>query len=298
MFQQPLTFFNNIQVNDAKMRKYAFRDSALAGVKHLVLNHEFMIAFLGNPNLIPTVQNEIADAGLDFVDSHAVFGCQNDLNCPNKELFPIMLQMHKMEMEICAMLGVKTICIHVGNNAWPKDGKYVPAPDADITHCIDRVKCALDALLPEAERLGVTICIENVWHETNTPERLQEIKRAFPTDALGFCYDSGHAHLMRKDRGVENCAPNKVWNAIGKPVPWDENILDKMLDDVVICHLHGNDGVTDLHRLPDDSDIDWNEICAKLHKAPRLQSLQSEVIPQPCCRTIHEVVKSFQKVLV
>ena len=298
MFQQPLTFFNNVQVNDARMRQFAFRDSVLAGVKHLVLNHEFMMAFLGNPNLIPVVQKEMADAGLDFVDSHAVFGRYSDLNCPNPDLFPVMLQMHKAEMEICAMLGVKTICIHTGNNAWPQTGGYCPAPDAEISHCLDRIRRGLDTLLPEAERLGVVIGIENVWFETNTPEHLLEIKRDFPTPALGFCYDSGHAHLMRKDRGVEKCSPKNAWGAIGKQVPWDEHILDKLLDDVVICHLHGNDGITDLHRLPEDSDIDWNDICAKLHKAPRLQSLQSEVIPQQCCRTIHEVVKSFEKVLV
>jgi len=298
MFKQPLTFFNHFQVTDAQKRQYAFHDSAMAGIRHLVLTNEFFSAFLTNLNLIPPVKDELAKEGLDFVDSHAVFGLYNDLNCPSQELFPAMLEMHKMEMEICAMFGVKTICIHVGNNAWPKKGgAYEPAPDAEISHCIDRAKRALDALLPVAERLGMIICIENVWHETNTPERLLEIKKAFPTDALGFCYDSGHAHLMRKDRGNEECSPRKVWSAIGKPVPWDENILDKMLEHVVICHLHGNNGISDLHRLPDESDIDWKDICEKLHRAPRLYSLQSEVIPYGCCRSLDEIVKSFERVL-
>ena len=297
MFKQPLTFYSYLHATDAAKRQYVFRDRAIAGVKHLVLSDDTMAAFTSNLSLIPAIQKEMAQEGLDFVDAHAIFDRYNDLNCPSQELFPAMIQLHKLELEICAMLGVKTICIHTGNNVWAQNGVYSPSPDAEITHCIDRIKRALDALLPTAERLGVIICIENIWFETNTPERLLEIKQAFPTDALGFCYDAGHANLMRKDRGVDDCAPKRVWATIGKPVPWDENILDKMLEHVTIVHLHGNNGLYDLHRLPDDSDIDWKDICAKLHKAPRLVSLQSEVLPQRCMRAMSEVVKAFERVL-
>ena len=295
MFTQPITFLAPFEA--AVPRSYIMHCCAAAGIRHLVLSDTLIKSIVADPNLIPVVKSEMAAEGLDFVDSHCIFGRYNDLNCPSQELFPVMLKKFKAEFEICNAFGVDTICVHVGNNAWPGQGGYEAAPDAEIAHCADRICRALDALLPEAERLGVTMCIENVWFETNTAERLLEYKAKFPSKALGFCYDAGHANLMARERGEDDCAPKRAWRAIGKQVPWDGHILDKLLDDVVICHLHGNNGLFDLHCNPDDSDIDWKDICAKLHRAPRLKSLQSEVIVMKNNLAMSEVKAAFDRVL-
>lgn len=298
MFAQPVTFLAELDPHDAVKRALTLHDFAVAGAKHIVLSEAMIAACTANSNMILELKKELANEGLDFVDSHAIFGRYNDMNCPDPSLFKVMIQMHRTALEICSAFSVDTICIHLGNNVWGQAGKYYSAPESEITHCLERNYRALDALLPLAEELGITICIENIWFENNTPERLLEFKKRYPTRALGFCYDSGHANLMKMDRGVENCAPKIAWGIHGKEVPWDDSILEKILDDVVICHLHGNDGLFDRHCNICDCDIDWKDICEKLHRAPRLKSIQSEVIASRCMAAASEIVNAFNRLII
>ena len=60
----------------------------------------------------------------------------------------------------------------------------------------------------------------------NTPERLLEFKAEFPTDALVFCYDAGHANLLG----------NRM------------NEMEQRKSRIVATHLHDNDGEHDLHK--------------------------------------------------
>ena len=71
----------------------------------------------------------------------------------------------------------------------------------------------------------LTICIENVWFQLNTPERLLAVKQEFPTAALGLCYDAGHANVMAKGRG---CPESVVYRSWGETPPqFDDRILEK-----------------------------------------------------------------------
>ena len=54
--------------------------------------------------------------------------------------------------------------------------------------------------------------------------------------------------------------------------------LDEMLDQVVTAHLHDNMGINDEHLLPGEGRANWPHIVERLRRAPRLVSLQSEVM--------------------
>lgn len=125
----------------------------------------------------------------------------------------------------------------------------------------------------------MVICIENIWFETNTPELLLDIlaRLKYPSH-LGICYDAGHANLMARDRGFTESAAIHAFKDIS-PVPYDDRILEKLLPYVVNCHLHDNHGQYDEHLLPGNGDVDWPHIMGLLKQAPRLQCVQSEVIP-------------------
>ena len=101
---------------------------------------------------------------------------------------------HKLALEIAHYFHVETITIHVGNN---RTQELATLPQQNH---IDAVTDSLAQLLPTAEKLGITICIENIWTQTNTPGRLLEWKKMFPTEARGFCYDAGHANIMSKGK--------------------------------------------------------------------------------------------------
>jgi sugar phosphate isomerase/epimerase len=194
-----------------------------------------------------------------------------------------------LALEIIADFGVDSITCHVGNT---------PAQFAEysLEHLHECILRSLDELLPVAERLGITIAIENIWFATNTPEKLLDIAEHFQSDNLGFCYDSGHANLMTKPSDIENSHPKQAWERFG-PVPYDSQILEKMLPHITTCHLHDNNGAHDQHLLPGLGTIDWDHVIGLLRTAPRLKCFQNEVIPVRTGASIADVCRVFSELL-
>ncbi len=290
MFQVPLTFLFDFEHTTDKSRPYVMQEFAANGARHLVLTDTLISMILKHSPLEAALQKEMAAAGLTFVDSHAPFGPLLDLNCPEPGFRKQMIARHKLTLELVAGMGVDTVTIHVGNNHW------LPPEEASTGKNIARIDDALEAILPTAEACGVTVCIENIWFTTNTPEVLLDLKKKFPTDALGFCYDSGHANLMDRGRDLETGPARTGWANAGYPeVNWENRALEKMLPHVVNCHLHDNDGTDDQHREPGRGNTDWPHIIRLLRRAPRLKSIQSEVIPVRAGLPIRTLCEIFHK---
>ena len=265
----PITYLHEFEYFDDKTRPYIFQEFAANGAKHIVLSDTLIRQIMARPAQKQMMLDELSALGMSFKDAHAIFGKNLDLCCPVPEARPEMLARLKLTLNIIASMGVDTITIHTGNET--------AYPDYPLETQFECIKRSLDELLPLAEQLGITICIENIWFQINTPERLLAIKECFPTDALGFCYDAGHANLMDKGRDFPESSPYKAWGSVTPT--FDNQILEKMLPHVVNCHLHDNDGVTDKHRNIGDGTIDWNHIVPLLKSAPRLKVIQSEIIP-------------------
>ena len=285
MFPVPVTYLFDFEYTDSKTRPYVMHEFAVCGAKYLVLTDTLISMILQDRNLQDQLLQEMAAEGLSFMDAHAPFGPKIDLNCPVEALRPQAMLRQKLALQIAAEMGMKTITVHVGN-----EHRY---PDHPLEQQYDCIKRSLSELLPFAETLGITICIENIWCQLNTPERLLGIKQEFPTDALGFCYDAGHANLMAKGKDYPESAPYKIWGNV--PPQFDDRILEKMLPHVVNCHLHDNNGITDQHYNPGRGNIDWPHIIGLLKTAPRLQVIQSEVIPVRTHDSIHDVCAKFKE---
>ncbi len=290
MFDVPVTFLYDFEHVSDRMRPYIMQEFASAGAKHLVLSDTLIKMIINKPGMEDTLLEEMANSGLSFCDAHAPFGASLDLNCPWESKREMMVSRLKLALEICAFMKVDTITIHLGNNHFDPTSSI-----ADDIH-ISRMKEALSQLLPTAEKLGITICIENIWFSVNTPEVLNDIKSEFQTDALGFCYDSGHANIMDNGRLSGEGNAWNGWKASGKAVPlWEDKALEKMLSNVVNCHLHDNNGTRDEHTLPGRGNINWNHIIPLLKSAPRLKVIQSEVIPVYSGTYIKELVDTFKQ---
>ena len=272
MFSVPVSFLFDFGQTNEKTRPYFMHEFAANGAKHLVLSNTLISEVMKDYTMQKTLLDEMAAEGLTFADAHATFGPMRDLICPVEEARPQMLLRQKLTLQILADMGVNTITIHTGNET------HYPGYDLEVMY--DCMKRSLDELLPVAEKLGIVICIENIWNQINTPERLLGIKKEFPTDALGFCYDSGHANLCAKgylhegDKSIHRAAWKKI---TGEDPVWDDQICEKMSPYIVTCHLHDNNGGTDQHQLPGNGNIDWEKICSLLQSAPRLKYIQSEV---------------------
>ena len=285
MFSVPVSFLFDFRPAEDRLRPYIMHEFAANGAKHLVLSSTLIGNVMDDYTLQKTLLQEMEAEGLTFVDSHAPFGPMRDLVCPVKEARPQMLLRHKLALQIAADMGVRTIAVHTGNE--------LHYPDCDLEVMYDFMKRSLEELLPFAERLGITICLENIWYQINTPERLLGIKKEFPSEALGFCYDSGHANLIDKGRNFPDSPMYAIWKDI--PPQFDDRILEKMLPYVVNCHLHDNDALADQHRNPGRGIIDWKHTVGLLKQAPRLQVIQSEVIPGRAHDSIRDICAKFKE---
>ena len=295
MFPVPLTYLVDVEhLTDVSAREYMFHELAAIGIEHIVLSDQMMCEIKKEMGFhaAETLARQVKEAGLDFVDAHAPFGPQLDLCCPDQGMRPFLLASHKLHIEICAMMGVSTLTIHVGNmNRYAKPG----GKRMEIQPFLDLTCESLAELLPLAEKRGVTICIENIWNPNNQPEQLLYIKSQFPTDALGFCFDAGHANIMEKKTDAPESNANVCWGICGLPVQWQTGVVEEMLPHIVNCHLHDNDGLKDQHIMPGLGNVDWKRIVTQLRKAPRLQNIQCEVIAIRYCQPFTKLKAAFDR---
>jgi sugar phosphate isomerase/epimerase len=90
-------------------------------------------------------------------------------------------------------------------------------------------------LVKEAEKLGVTLALENVFEEG--PGTLKKLLEKINSLYLGFCFDTGHSLVFSQ----------RTWEE------WIE-VLGKRLVEV---HLHDNMGKEDQHLPPGDGKFDF-----------------------------------------
>ena len=119
-----------------------------------------------------------------------------------------------------------------------------------------------DDMIPYARQKGVSIAFENLEGE----EYLHALLTRYRDQPhVGFCWDTGHDH----------CYPHKL------------NFMDAFGDRLIMTHLNDNfglrspngipDGKDDLHFLPYDGNIDWDNTIYRLQQAPRQAILNFEI---------------------
>ncbi len=286
MFSVPVTYVVDFGFSDAKTRQFILHEFADNGAENLVLSCWLIDEIMRDYKLAKQLQQEMDAEGLHFVDAHAPFGNVLDMNCPDPDFRPQMLLRQKLAIRIAASFGIKTITIHPGSDRF--------FPEIPLEKHYDLMRDGLDQLLPEAERCGLTICIENSMSRAACPSAVVMLKNEYPTDTLGLCYDSGHANQLVMGRYHPEAKVRQFWKTVGVDEPeWDDHILEKMLPQMVNCHLHDNDGSGDSHSLPGEGNVNWNEVIPALKKAPRLQVIQCEVKMAAHHYSVKQVCRKF-----
>jgi len=126
----------------------------------------------------------------------------------------------------------------------------------------------IEALLPHAERWGVTLCIENMPFRQNPISRVSEIRRLVRSvdhPLVRVCLDVGHANIVSGD------------------VAADVRLLG---DDLAVLHLHDNPGWCDAHALPYCGTVGWEELLAALREIGfdgcfNLETMIPDAMPEP-----------------
>lgn len=149
------------------------------------------------------------------------------------------------------ILGCDNVVLHV-----PLIGTPEGTPDEGFTANLFR---AFDALRPAAEREGVSIAVENLSDSPRAACALLEgLFERYPKEYMGWCYDSGHAHLT------------------GFTFP----LLHAFRERMTATHLHDCFGARDDHLLPGDGNLDWDEAVRLIAESSYEMPLNFETPPE------------------
>lgn len=123
-----------------------------------------------------------------------------------------------------------------------------------------------DILVNEADCKGILIAFENL----EGPEYLDALmERYADRPNIGFCWDSGHERCYTPDRDYLQEYGHRL-------------IMTHLNDNLGITHPQGIlQGTDDLHLLPQDGTVDWEDAIKRLQKAQRQEILNFELKIRP-----------------
>lgn len=132
----------------------------------------------------------------------------------------------------CHLLGSKYLIIHPQMPLGHRPAEDNPEVAKAIT--VEMLKF----LLPDCEKYGVVLCLENMpfrrqW--ISTTDRIVEVVKEIDSPYLQICFDTGHCHVMYEDIG----------ESVRLAGPWIKTL-----------HVHDN-WYDDEHSLPFTCAIDW-----------------------------------------
>jgi sugar phosphate isomerase/epimerase len=172
-----------------------------------------------------------------------------------------------------ALEGLLGYAAEIGAGHVVYHGRALPDDPASQDRLLAETR-SLARLTARAERVGVTIAIENLCPVypgpellCHTPMTLRALVQRIASPNLGLCLDVGHAHVAAELKHTTI-----------------DHLMDGVLDAVVLFHVHDNLGARrhrttppgldplrlDLHLPPGRGRIDWAELSWRLaaHDAP------------------------------
>lgn len=268
---------------------------AAAGIKFLQLGPKDLQLMKDDAAYRKEMLHQAEVNKLTIRDVHAPHQTADSLGTPVPLELIVNSQLNAIN--IAGSLGVTTITIHVGRSR--RTGEFANDfglfPFVDLPATEKRICDALDILIPAAEKNKCVIALENLFLPPSCADFLTPIVEKYNHPNLGMCYDSGHALLVEAQEGKVS-DDIAEWIRIG----WDDDTvvfqndqLDRMLNQVVTTHLHDNNGKNDQHLAPGDGVANWESIVERLKRAPRLLTLQSELIGRLVVAPAADIVKWY-----
>lgn len=280
----PLSYFGGLGTVPEAMLDNFLAEFAANGVTHISINVKWCEQMLADVKFAGQLMQRLTRFGFQVGGMHAPWGPGHDITITDTVRRPYMIAEHQTLLQLAGDLGVPTYTVH------PHAGFVATERNDEQLH--RNAVEALEQLLPWAEKSRVAIAIENNFTPTTTAERLLAMMAPFSSPWLGLCYDSGHAHILESAPGksFSDIAPIGHWALY--PHEFIEGQLELMAPELVTCHLHDNNGLSDAHLTPGLGTIDWSRVMGVISKSPRMMEMHCEVgilSKQVPIRTVCEV---------
>lgn len=227
-------------------------------------------------DVTPELVAETAAAGKRHGISVAVLGTYVELAIDDEVQRTANAADFKSQLAVCKALGAG--CIGTETTSMAKQPAGTTRARAQYLLCR-----SLESILPEAERLGVTVAVEPVtYHSMNSAQATRHILDTMQSPALGVIFDM--SNLI--DAGNADCQ-QPVWDAVG----------ELLGDRIKAVHFKGQSFAADgslLHTSLEESRTDYVGAFAMLRTLPQaLPVLREEAVPARAASDIAYIRQFF-----
>lgn len=215
---------------------------------------------------------ELTAMGFHINTCHPPFGGGNRPNSLCAEVEEVRqrtIEVYTHYIRAFALTGMKVIPVHTGGAMHPAGG----------AKALDRLTDTLERLLPEAEKTGVILALENTFYANPCPfsdalnpsgvmekfinddcRMLADYVRAWNSPWIRVCMDVGHSQLYGHDPAED---------------------LATLAPLVALYHIQDNDGVDDLHYNVGVGRYPWGMLRRRLQQERSEAVLFDEVLNDP-----------------
>lgn len=199
----------------------------------------------GNGFELQKLMTELSKTGVRVHSIHSPFGPEYDLSSPDDAIHERGVDGLIQSIELASVIESGNVIVHASDLL----------PNGQSRR-MDRARGVLREVSVVAKESGIMLALENLppGYLGHTPEEIVGLLNGMDPEAIGVCYDSGHANLSGK---------------------FDE-FTEALLPYSVTTHLHDNDGVTDQHRFPGQGTINWHRFAGIYHSTRCRASIMLE----------------------
>jgi len=181
----------------------------------------------------------VSARSLKCLDVHGAATPEVNLFVEDAEKRVQAAELVRNRVEFCSLAGGDAVVLHGASGEGSKRRVLAAAG-------------LLEELIVFAHARSVRLALENGGAACR--EALEALFERFAPEALGFCFDSGHARLEGTTETLERHGAR-----------------------LAALHLDDNDGEKDLHRLPFDGTVPWDRVVAGIRAARYEKPLCLEV---------------------
>ncbi len=209
-----------------------------AGIRSVEANQSYVDGL--NEAKITSISQKYEHAGVSLESFHLPFGQNDDIASFYETDRKRTVSNISDIIEKANILGSSIGILHPTTNRYRVD-------EEGFERFFEQMKKSLDTLLPIAERCSFTIVLENMLpgnggHRYGSqPEHFQVFQERIPHEHLGFCLDTGHAHVSHGPDG-------------------QAKFIEVMGDKLTAFHLQDNAGDRDSHLAPGHGTVNWSDV--------------------------------------